>query len=31
MNTLITPDWITKEAAALLLNSLKFARNVNRS
>ena len=31
MNTLITPDWITKEAARLLLNSLKFAGNVSRS
>lgn len=30
-NTLITPDWITKTSARLLLNSLKFAGNVNRS
>lgn len=29
-NTLITPDWITKTSARLLLNSLKFAGNVNR-
>ena len=29
-NTLITPDWITKETARLLVNNLKFAGNVNR-
>jgi len=29
-NTLITPDWITKEAARILVNNLKFAGNVNR-
>src|SRR5688572_14583379 len=31
MNTLITPDWITKTSARLLLNNLKFAGNVNRN
>jgi hypothetical protein len=30
-NTLITPDWITKKAAPILVNSLKFAGNVNRN
>ena len=30
-NTLITPDWITKTSARLLLNNLKFAGNVNRN
>ena len=30
-NSLVTPDWITKTAAPILLNNLKFAANVNRS
>jgi hypothetical protein len=29
-NTLITPDWITKESARILVNMLKFAGNINR-
>ena len=29
-NSLITPDWITKETARILVNNLKFASNVNR-
>ena len=29
-NTLITPEWITKETARILVNNLKFASNVNR-
>jgi hypothetical protein len=31
MNSLITPDWITKETARKLMNSCKFFPNVNRS
>jgi len=30
MNTLITPDWITKDAARILVNNLQFANNINR-
>lgn len=30
-NSLLTPDWITKEIARNLVNNLKFASNVNRS
>lgn len=30
-NSLITPDWVTKEIARILVNNLKFAANVNRS
>ena len=30
MNTLITPDWITKESARILVNELQFASNINR-
>ena len=29
-NSLITPDWITKESMRVLTNELKFAANVNR-
>lgn len=29
-NSLITPDWVTKEIARILVNNLKFAANVNR-
>jgi hypothetical protein len=29
-NSLITPDWITKESMRVLTNELKFAGNVNR-
>ena len=29
-NSLITPDWITKESMRILTNELKFAANVNR-
>jgi hypothetical protein len=29
-NTLITPDWITKESARILVNELQFASNINR-
>lgn len=30
-NQLVTPDWVTKEIARILVNNLKFAANVNRS
>lgn len=30
-NSLITPLWVTKEVARILVNNLKFAGNVNRS
>lgn len=30
-NTLITPDWITKESMRVLTNNLKFAGTINRS
>jgi hypothetical protein len=30
-NALITPIWVTKEIARVLVNNLKFAANVNRS
>lgn len=30
MNTLITPDWITKDTARVLVNNLQFANNINR-
>ena len=30
-NTLVTPTWYTKEVARSLVNTLKFAANVNRS
>ena len=30
-NSLITPTWVTKEVARILVNNLKFAANVNRS
>jgi hypothetical protein len=30
MNTLITPDWITKDAARVLVNNLQLANNLNR-
>lgn len=30
MNTLVTPDWITKESARILVNELMFASNINR-
>lgn len=30
MNTLITPDWITKDTARILVNNLQFANNINR-
>jgi hypothetical protein len=30
-NALITPNWVTKEVARILVNNLKFAANVNRS
>jgi len=30
-NALITPLWVTKEVARILVNNLKFAANVNRS
>jgi hypothetical protein len=29
-NSLITPDWITKESARILVNELQFANNINR-
>lgn len=29
-NQVITPDWVTKEIARILVNNLKFAANVNR-
>jgi hypothetical protein len=30
-NTLVTPDWITKESARILVNELQFASNINRN
>ena len=30
-NALITPSWVTKEVARILVNNLKFAASVNRS
>ena len=30
-NSLVTPTWYTKEVARILVNSLKFAANVNRN
>ena len=30
MNATITPDWITKNAARILVNNLQFASNINR-